>query len=224
MRIERHTIKDQLVERIKEQILKGELKPGAKIPTEVELSEMYGVGRSSVREALQHLLAIGLVEKDKKAIFVARDVTDIISEPMNLLIGMQKISPYHLFETRLVLEVAMAGIAAQRRTQEDLDKMNEIVDDMEHADSVETFIEDNIRFHTAVAYASKNPLLINLFEAIKEPLAEQQNQVVVRGLARKSAIREHREIIEAIAARDSGLAEQRMDDHLRKGMEQFLRT
>jgi GntR family transcriptional repressor for pyruvate dehydrogenase complex len=224
MRIEQYTIKDQLVERLKDKILKGELKPGEKIPTEVELSEMYDVGRSSVREALQHLLAIGLLERDKKAIYVARDITDIITQPMNLLIGMQKISPFHLFETRLVLEVAMAGIAAQRRTQEDLDRMNEIVYNMEHTDSVETFIEDNILFHTAIAAASKNPLLINLFEAIKEPLVEQQKQVIARGIARKSAFREHKEIIEAIADRDSERAEKKMDDHLRKGMEQFLKA
>lgn len=221
-KILQNTIKDQLVEEIKNKILQGDLKPGDKIPTETELSDQYSVGRSSVREALQQLLAIGLLSRNKKSIYVAEDVSGIISEPLSLLIGMQKISPYDFFETRLVIEVAMTGLAAIRRDQTDLDILNETVYKMETSTNVEGFIENNILFHTAVANASKNPLLIKLFEAIKDPLLEQQQLVIERGIARLSAIEEHKDIIQAIADQNQKLAEKKMRLHLKKGMDKFI--
>mgnify|MGYP001436972152 CR=1 FL=1 len=223
MKIFQNTIRDQLVEQIKNQILNGELKPGDKIPTEIELSEQYSVGRGSIREALQHLLAIGLLERKKKFIYVAEDVSEIISEPLNLLIGLQKISPFHFFETRLVIEIALAGLAALRREQEDLERMSECVAKMEASrNHVEAFIENNICFHNAVAHASKNPLLIKLFEAIKDTLIEQQRLVIDRGIARYEAIEEHKEILQAITDKNQRLAENKMRIHLKKGMEKFI--
>ena len=222
MKIIQQTVKDQLVQEIKNQILSGQIQPGDKIPTETELSEKYSVSRSSVREALQHLFAIGLLERDKKTIYVSNDVSDIISEPLNILIGMQKISPYHFFETRLVLEVAIAGIAANNREQKDITRLKEAVLKMEKSRNVEEFIDNNILFHTVLARASKNPLLIKLFEAIQIPLKEQQEQVIIRGIARIQAIEEHKEIIEAILGKNQKMAQEKMYTHVKNGMERFI--
>jgi GntR family transcriptional repressor for pyruvate dehydrogenase complex len=222
IKIAQQTVKDQLINKIKEKIINGYWESGRRIPTEHEISELYSVGRGSVREALQHLIAIGLLERDKSNIFVSKDVSEIISEPINLLIGFNKISAHELFETRLVLEVAMAGMAALRRAPDDLEKITLILDEMKKSKSFKSYIAKNIQFHQAVADASKNTLLIKLFNGIQIPLREQQQEVIERGIARRQALDEHKEILQAISEKNKKLAEKLMDQHLKKGLEKYL--
>jgi GntR family transcriptional repressor for pyruvate dehydrogenase complex len=211
-----------LVEKIKEKIIKGYWNPGKRIPTEKELSELYSVGRGSVREALQHLIAIGLLEREKKAIFVSNDVTEIIVQPLNLLIGLKKITANELFETRFAVETAMAGMAALRREQTDIEKIEGILKEMENSKGLESYIKENIHFHAAVASTSKNNLLIKIFESIQIPLREQQQEVITRRIARRQALDEHKEILHAICVKDQQLAKKLMEQHLKRGFEKYL--
>jgi len=213
--IERRKVYDQLAERLLARIKERRLRPGDPLPTERELTRLYRVGRSSVREALRMLESQGLIKPAGHGSFVVAEYGNPLNHSLNLLLALKETSLRELFEVRKILEVEAAGLAARRRTAADLEAMGRAVDEMEQGlDAQERYIAADLRFHLTVTSATGNKVAVHMMHAIRGALQEALASIYhIPGSPQKS-IAQHREILAAIAAGDAPGARRRMWQHL----------
>ena len=148
--IERRKVYEQVSERLEAQ-LGTTLKAGDALPPERELAERYGVGRSSVREALRMLESRGLIESRGRGTFVVAAWRNPFQEPLLVVVAGEQVDRAQLFEVRRLLEAEAAALAAARRTVDQLNQMHDATDDMEsELDNAERFIAADIRDHVTL--------------------------------------------------------------------------
>ncbi len=168
---ENHSLVDKAETRIVELLRDQKLKVGDVIPKEMELTEMLGVSRTVVREALMRLKVMGLIESRKKkgSIITSPDIFDVLSKSMNPQI-LDQDTLKDMFELRLVLEVGMADFIFQRITEEDIQALKEIVAEAPETSGDNGFlIEHEIAFHSKLYEISNNQSLRN-FQKLLLPL------------------------------------------------------
>jgi DNA-binding FadR family transcriptional regulator len=151
--------------RIRARILAGELPPGARLPNESELSAEFGVGRSTVREALKVLASQNLITTTRGVTggsFVAvpsvSDISAHLETGVGLMAAVETVSVDQLMEVRQMLEVPAAGIAAHRRSTEHVEQLRRAIFDPTDAVGPETYTR-NQEFHLVLLRAADNPLL-----------------------------------------------------------------
>lgn len=210
----------ELADRLKEQILSGTFAPGDRLPIEPELSAQYGVSRSTVREALRVLSSQHLVTTVRGVAggtFVVRpephQISSYLQASFSLLATSRGGSVRDLLEVRDMLEVPAAGLAAHRRTAEDLTVLRESLFDPRTVDAEHVF-EANRNFHVGLLRAAGNPML----EAVTRPMFGVLNERFLRVKASRRfwfrVDRDHREILEAVAAGDADRAREAQHQHL----------
>jgi GntR family transcriptional repressor for pyruvate dehydrogenase complex len=128
--IERRTVYELVAERLLEHISQRRLRPGDALPTERELTQVYRVGRSSVREALRMLQSNGLIKPAGKGVFVVAEFANPLNHSLHLLLTLRETDLRELFEVRKILEGETAALAAARRTDEDLAQMERAIVEM----------------------------------------------------------------------------------------------
>ena len=199
----------------------GELKAGDKLPPERELAQLIGVSRPSVRAGLQSLAAVGFVESRRGAgTFVADGPPMLDVNPLSLFSALHGIPRDELFETRRVIEIDLAGLAAERARGDELAAISEEVMEMfASIDDVHRFLVHDIRFHRAVAAAARNPLLAAIMEMVADLFYDQRRKTVDRWREAPEAAEQHRKIYQAIRAGDVLRARDEMDTHLRWAQE-----
>jgi len=212
--IERRKVYEQVSERLSAQI-GTTLQPGDALPSERELAERYGVGRSSVREALRMLESRGLIESRGSGTFVIAPWRNPFQEPLSLVVAGEDVDRTQLFEVRRMLEAEAAALAARRRSLGDLELMHEATDEMEAAiDSADAYVAADIRYHLVIAEATGNRLLLHLMQAIRERLTEMFGTVFKFPGGPERSVAQHRLITQAIAAEDAERARQAMTEHI----------
>lgn len=159
----RKRLVDEVIYQIQQQILLGHLKAGDKIPSEPELMTLFDVGRSTVREAIKVLANKGLLEvKQGEGTFVL----DRVIRDESLEQRLRRANILEVYEVRKLLEIEIAGLAAIRRTQSDL---NEISSQLEKQinyklnQDKDAYIESDLAFHMTVAKATHNDVLMDLY-------------------------------------------------------------
>ena len=212
--IERRKVYEQVSERLSAQI-GTTLQPGDALPSERELAERYGVGRSSVREALRMLESRGLIESRGSGTFVIAPWRNPFQQPLSLVVAGEDVDRTQLFEVRRMLEAEAAALAARRRSLGDLELMHEATDEMEAAiDSADAYVAADIRYHLVIAEATGNRLLLHLMQAIRERLTEMFGTVFKFPGGPERSVAQHRLITQAIAAEDAERARQAMTEHI----------
>ncbi len=213
-------IADQVFEQLRELIFRGDLKPGEKMMPERELAVAMDVSRTTVRDAINKLVAMGLVEqKQGQGTFVStpdKRSTSFLAEAMN----SQDASLVDLLEVRMGLECNTAALAARRATEQDLQFMREHISEMDTAVKAGRLgSQADVAFHMSITYSSKNPVQVFvmkrfydfLFLGIKENLQrlyEDPKNI-------ESIISQHNQIFEAIKSRDPQSAFDAMQGHIR---------
>jgi GntR family transcriptional repressor for pyruvate dehydrogenase complex len=201
--------------RLLDQIRDRLLTPGDVLPPERELVRSYGVGRSSVREALRMLESQGLIESRGDGAFAVSNLRNPFNQSLDLLLRIDQASYANLFEVRRILEGEAAALAASRRKAAHLRAMESVVSDMDDAlSSEQRFIAADLAFHMAVAEASGNPVLVHLMHAIRELLQRSLSSSYHIPGSPERAIEMHRLILEAVAERRPEDARQRMQEHV----------
>ncbi|WP_262362354.1 FadR/GntR family transcriptional regulator [Paenibacillus senegalensis] len=209
---------------LKSRIESGELLPGMRLPSVVDLAITYGVGRSTLREALSALKAMGWLEiRQGGGTFVC---TELPAEPAGdegaASLFHQTQSLKELMEIRKLLETGSASLAARNRTEEDLRRLEDIVHKMRtvvHDDGAGE--EADVEFHLLVARASHNTLLFQMMESLHDKLQESIKETRKlwfygeRAAAERLAA-EHLDIYEAIRLHDEERASSLMQSHLEK--------
>jgi GntR family transcriptional repressor for pyruvate dehydrogenase complex len=202
---------------IRRLIENGEHKAGDKLPSERELAHLIGVSRASVRVGLRSLATIGIVEAKRGAgTFVADGPPLFDVNPLSLFAALHGIPQQELFETRRVIEVDLAGLAAARACGDELAAISEEVMEMFASfDDVHRFLVHDIRFHRAVAAAARNPLLAAIMEMVADLFYDQRKTTVDRWRGAPDAADQHRKIYQAIKEGDVAKARLEMGIHLK---------
>src|SRR3954471_20666426 len=194
-------------------IVSGEWKEGQRILPERELCQELGVARPSLREALKALEIMGLVDSRVGAGTFVRRRADFLSRPLLWgIAGSSSAGADELVESRLVLEVELAGFAAERATEDDL---SEIKHGLHSLDAKpDEVLEFDLKFHLAIAVAAHNQVLLNAVLMIRN-LIQQWMLVTLQvpGITEKVLV-QHAGILESIVAKDSKSARDRMRTHL----------
>ena len=208
---------DAVTQYIRGRIERGEFKPGDRLPPERELAARIGVSRPTVRTALRSLATMGVLQSRQGAgTFITDGPPALASEPLGLLAALHGLSRDGLFEARLVLEVGSSALAADRASGDDLAAMSEEVTGMfASVDEPLSFLRHDVRFHGAVAAASRNPVLGVLIDMLASLFYEQRSETIQRATDLRETAEAHRRIYQAIRARDREAAIAAMTLHLR---------
>lgn len=216
--IPRTSLTEEIIKRLVNLILDEGLKPGDKLPSERELIARFSVGRSSLREAVKILSAIGVVEVSVgEGMFVGRGDLSLITQPLTLGLLMGDRSRNELIEARRVMEVELAGLAAERATEDEIQAIGNRLEAMRTSqDKPERYSRADLEFHLAIAGAAHNYLLYNLLHTLRHILGALITKAVVDLDANHmpQSFRVHVPIYEAIRARDPKTARRAMAAHL----------
>lgn len=211
----RQNISDIILQQMKEQILNGDWKPGEKIPSENELTKVFGVSRISVRQALQKLTAIGLIEtRVGEGSFVKKLNPGIT---MNNLIPALYLGPDSLkevLEFRKVMEGRVAELACSKAGPDDIENLEKIYCNMKKdKDNLEKFSQEDYKFHITLGIITNNSIIIQLYTIIQEQLNIAFKKIVtVRG--NKAGLYYHRLILDAMKEKDCEKVKKIMDEHM----------
>ena len=205
---------EAIVVRLRELIRRGDLRHGSRLPPERALAEQFGVGRSSVREAIRSLELQGLlVTRHGSGSFVNTQSLDAVATlmfPENGAGGLQDI-----FEMRHLLEPQIAALAARRATPEDIDRLTAILEEQKRQIlEGETGVDADTEFHFTLATATHNPALVKVVNAVEDVLRRSRDQYLQRPGRPERSLQSHHEILAMVRARDDASALRAMDHHL----------
>lgn len=214
-KIERKNNLKMIIEQIKEQIKNGELKVGDKLPPERKLAELFGVSRTSIREAIQALAFSGYLEVIQgKGAFV-NDSALKYDEVSKLITKTSDFSLSDLMEVRIMMESEFAKLAAKRANKKDIKNIEKCFEEMKTATNVSTFVIEDLNFHIAIAEASHNKLMNSLMKIFGELLHDETNKIIeFSGLIQDEIIDISSEIVQAIKEGNTELAEEKMGQHI----------
>jgi DNA-binding FadR family transcriptional regulator len=219
---------DVLAEELRERILRGEFPEETALPTERELVAQTRMSRTTVREALRILEVQGLIQiRTGRAggAFVQQLGEESIASSVALLIRGRKIRLTALLETREAIEPSCAQLAAVYRTSEDLDALDGANAALAGDGSLADFLTANVDWHVAVAQASHNELLMGFMLALSRAIyTATDNQGFVDEQVRKTTVRAHVSITQAIRAKDADAAVRRMKRHVHTYAEALLKV
>jgi len=209
---------EHVVSHVRTLIEQGALKPGDRLPPERELAVQIGVSRPSVRAGLQALSAIGVVQARHGAgTFITDGPPMLGTGPLSFLAALHGFTGREMFEARRVLEVGAIGLAAQNATGDQLAPIAEEMAGMFAAlDDPHAFLVHDIRFHRAIARASRNPILASLIEMVSAMFYERRRRKVGAPRDLREAAEMHRQIYQALRNRDAAGAQAAMSEHLRQ--------
>jgi GntR family transcriptional regulator, transcriptional repressor for pyruvate dehydrogenase complex len=216
-------ITEHVVARISELISQSKLKPGDRLPPERELAKQLGFSRPSLRAGLRSLTSMGMLQARQGAgTFVMDGPPTLDSEPLRLLAALHGFSFDHMFETRSILEVGAAGLAAERASGEQLATMAEEISEMfATLQDPQQFLIHDICFHRAVASASGNPTLATLVEMVSAVMYERRRDTIDRAHDFREALDFHRRIYRAIRETDAAGAREAMRSHILEAQKAF---
>jgi GntR family transcriptional regulator, transcriptional repressor for pyruvate dehydrogenase complex len=212
---------ETIVEYVRDQLERGELKPGDRLPPERALALHTGVSRSPVRVGLRALATMGIIQsRHGSGTFVADGPPTLESEPLHFLAALHGFTRDEMFEARRLLEVGVAGLSARRANGEQVAAIAEEVTSMfASLDSPQDFLRHDIRFHRAVAAASGNPILGSLVEMLSAVFYERRRETVGRARDLRESAEMHRRIYMAIRQHDAASASDAMNRHLQLSYE-----
>jgi DNA-binding FadR family transcriptional regulator len=214
--LQRSTLVHGVAEQLRHMILTGDVQPGEYLPSRKELAARFGVGISTVHEAIQALTAVGLVASHPgKGTWVREDALDTLIHPAEFESRMGELDARLVYEARSVIEVALTKLAAQRATSEDVERIWDALAAMEAAGQNATaLVEADLDFHLAVAKAGRNALLEQFYHLSRKLLSTVITDWVRQPGVREEVIRIQRLIAEAIEQGDPHQARQAALDHM----------
>ena len=218
--VHRTSVSDEIVAQITDLIAREVLKPGDRLPAERELCKRFGVGRSSLREALRSLAMMGILDgRVGEGTFVC-DNSKYLEKALQWGFALDGKRLHDLSETRMMLESQNAYLAAERATATDLEAIAAALEGMEGAlEDWGRFLESDLQFHLLIAQATHNSILYSLLETTRNYLQEwikgSLSEPSLAGRRAELSLREHRQILVGLQQRDAASALRAMAAHIR---------
>lgn len=188
---------------IKQMIIQQNMKPGDRLPCEMELMKMFGVSRSTLREALKFLRAENVIEIKRGNGTYISDTTGVVEDPLGLNFINQHQVINNLLEARLLIEPQIAELAVQRATEQNIKHLAEIIEKMKDIDvNNELAMELDVQFHTAIAECTQNDVLSRIVPIINESIRQGRSETVSVMGSYERAKKCHIGIYESIISKD----------------------
>jgi GntR family transcriptional repressor for pyruvate dehydrogenase complex len=181
-------------------LLGGGVEPGERIASERQLTEALGVGRSAVREAIKTLNALGLLEvRQGSGTYLTASSSGLLPRVIEWGLFLGERSARDLMETRRLLEVEIAGLAAARRGDADVATLRTAIETMRTAsDDIPAYVDADVAFHLALATASGNQVLADLLRSIRSLLDVWARRVLEAAGETATSLRMHEPILRAV--------------------------
>ncbi|HEY6378286.1 MAG TPA: FCD domain-containing protein [Candidatus Dormibacteraeota bacterium] len=225
--VDRRTVSQEVRDRLYEAIRSGALPPGATLPSERSLCDDFGVARTSVREAIQGLVSLGLLERRSNRTYVVELLPDLPVAPSD----NRKLKIHELFEVRRAIEGPMVRLTVARASDEECQQIGELAARFAPAMDVEEFRAMDHAFHWKLASACGNELLAELYGKLLEHifhstdfqslLTARVNVRAVRIIVRDSCV-SHRAIADAILRRSPDDASAAIEGHVSQVENQLI--
>jgi GntR family transcriptional repressor for pyruvate dehydrogenase complex len=223
---EKASVCEDIIERIKAMVRESRYRPGAKIPSERELAEQLGVSRPSVREALRTLAFLGVLEtRHGSGTQIADSSANLLRASFEFVMLFEEPTVFELYETRELIEVYLAGRAAENRTPDDLAEIESALQGMrETVASPQWMTDSNVRFHGAVAAAAHNPVLGRFMRCLQDGIRAciEATYPGVRNWEHTYGI--HEQIYEAIRRQNPADARRAMTIHMAMAVDELQRV
>lgn len=220
-RVRRQFAVDDICAQFIAAVRSGEFGPGDKLPAERLWAEMLGVGRPTIREAIKAMASQGWVEtRQGSGTYVSERVHEAYLEShyreLRERMGLEDSPLLQLLEARQQIEPAMAALAAERATADDIVRMDHYLRVQSEAEETDhdQHLQADIDFHLAIAQATRNQVIVRVLSAVTELLMEGRRTTGMFDTARKKAIAFHGKLVDAIRTRDGQLASDIMRAHL----------
>ena len=218
--IKRQRVYESVAEQIRHAIFSGQIEPGHKLPPERELARQFQTSRVALREALRALEQEGMISI-KRGFGGGAFVADFdlalraLIDSMNNVVKLGQTNSSNLTEVRIILEPEVARLAARRATPADLEALETVVlAQEEELRSGHLTRERDVEFHHLVANASHNPVLTIMVSAIGDSIRDLVLRSEMRRNTRARVVAYHRDVFEAIRARNADRAYKTMKEHV----------
>lgn len=222
---------EEVVHQIRREILAGRLKVGDRLPGERQLSEMLGVSRASVREAMRVLEGLSIIRArtgtgPSSGSVVVAEVGDVFADALLLNTVLEKVSLVEVIDARAMLEAYACRQAARVAEPEHLQRMLAVVEEMEEVDSdPQPFLEHDALFHLLIAQSCGNTLVAHLMGSMREVILQTLGRIFTDtpewAAMRKVVAGEHREIFEAISSGDGDRAADLVHAHIMRSYDRM---
>lgn len=224
-RVRRVGVKTQVFGQIRDRILDGTWLPGVKIPSESALAEALGVSRVSIREALQMLATLGLVEsRQGGGTYVCEYTGETFLNPLLPNLALAKLDILNVLEYRKIAEKGNIALAVKKAGSKEIQELEQSYRTMEECkDDPRAFAEADLSFHFLVAKATGNPVVMKV-NAIIADILKISMYGIVESLGPKDGLYYHRKILDAMIDRNVPLAEHLMEEHIERTIQRWKRT
>lgn len=214
-RINRVAISDELVARFKDLIARGVFVPGHRLPPERDLAEALAVSRPTLRQALRALQIMGVIRaRQGSGSYLADSASDIMRVPLEFALALKNVAKTDLFETRCTLEVKLASLAAERRTEKDLHAMRHALHEMEKTmGDPEGWCRTEPQFHNCIVQAARNGVMSTMIEMLSQMLMESRKETVRLLTDYTSSYLSHENVYVEIERQDASAAARMMMEH-----------
>ncbi|MDT0318641.1 FadR/GntR family transcriptional regulator [Streptomyces millisiae] len=210
----REPLASEVSRRLIDYLMSGEVQPGERIPSERQLTELLGVNRPTVREAIKSLGFLGLVEiRQSSGTYFRGPDSDVLYRLFELGLVLGERGAEDLLRARAELEVVVAGLAATERDEAGVELLRERLAAMRDAPDAE-FAEADTAFHAAIADVCGNVVLRDMLKGIRAMIQRGWIHRTVPTRSRRVAYDDHVPIFEAIERADEAAARQAMADHM----------
>jgi GntR family transcriptional regulator, transcriptional repressor for pyruvate dehydrogenase complex len=221
--IEKQRVADEIVEQLRSLILTGEYSPGSKLPPERELAKQLGVNRASLREALKKLEHLGLVrirQGDGTRIenFMETAGIELISHLIPITAGARPDIIRDVLEFRQIFGCEIARMAAERATDDDLERLREIAEKVKGFElGADELLQLDFEFYVVLAQAARNQVMALLINTVRSAVHSYAPVMVHLNGPAEEVIEQQRALIAAIEVRDPAAAAAAAEAHLRAG-------
>lgn len=214
----RNTLSKQVVESIIQLLISGQLKPGDKLPTEMELMEELDVSRPVLREALSSLDSLGIItRKTREGTFFNNKIG---SHPFSVMLALAHDNLPAIIEARMALELGLVAIAAEKISEEQLAKLKETIDMIESSKD-NNYGEADKEFHQIIASSADNPIVEGMIDSLIMTIRKINSEITYR--ERDRTLQQHIAIYEALVKRDPFEAFHHMFLHLDSVRQKLLK-
>ncbi len=222
--VRRAGVKRQVFEQLRDRIIGRTWLPGAKIPSENALAEAFGVSRVSIREALQMLGSLGLLETQHGGGTYVREYSGaIFLDPLLPMLALDVSDVFHILEYRQMVEKGIVALVVKRAGDAEIKELEEAFRTMQaHRKDTRAFAEADLSFHLVLAKATGNPVVIKVTTVLTDILRVSMYGIV-DSLGSRDGLYYHRRILDAIKAREGPLAESLMEEHVERTIRRLKR-
>ncbi len=229
--IKKKKLADEVIDEVKRMIQSGKLREGDRLPNQIEFAAQLGVSRTSLREAINTLCVLGVLEQHQGfGTIVKSRFSALYADHLSAPFITDEKATMELLEARQFIEIGAARLAAKNATQEHLKDMGTLIEAMADANKkgdIPKLAEQDIDFHFQIAQATGNRVMIHLLANIRNLMEKFMHEAFLVLHDQKRYLKAHRDIYQAIAQKDPKMASALMKKHIQdvqKDLQQYYRV